>query len=283
MQFLQRRAVGRSPVRQQRRLPTWLWITATLVSLSAPAARDASAQEIRGRIIDSQNGAPVGLAAVFLLDSEREPLVAGAADRDGFYSVAVPGAGEYYLVVERLGYFENETPLFSVGSDTEYDVDIEMRPEPFRLDPLEVTVSNEELEDFLTLTFGQHPATLPGYRSIQGVRLEEAKLKAGDNTDLLRWLYIPVTHFGDVCIGVNRLLPLPARSSAERTNARAEEPNPNAQCGALYVDGYRCRNEHIEEINMDRIAVVVTTRGAVRLYTREFDWTFRPGGDVMGC
>jgi hypothetical protein len=164
-------------------------------------APDGSAQEVRGRIVDAENGAAVGLAAIFLLDAERNPMQAGAADIEGNYRVVIPGAGEYYLVVERLGYFENESPLFAVGAAGTYAVDFEMRPEPIRLDPLQVTVDNESLERFLTLRLGVHPATLRGYRSIQGVRLQEAKLKAKDNTDLLRWLYVPVSHGSSVCIG----------------------------------------------------------------------------------
>jgi hypothetical protein len=258
------------------------WTAAAVIACTLTGTQDVSGQEIRGRVVDSVNGAPVGLAVVIVLDSERRPLVMSAADADGYYRVALPGPGELYVVVERLGYFENETPLLSIASRGEYEVDIEMRPEPFRLDPLSVTVENEKLEDYLSLELGQHPATLPGYRSIQGLRLEEAKLKARDNSDLLRWLYIPVFHGRRVCIGTFGA-PLPPRTSSERTNARAEGPDPEAQCGALYVDGYRCPNEHIEEIDMDRIAVVVTLGSAVRLYTRRFDWTFRPGGGAPAC
>lgn len=243
---------------------------------------ELSAQTIRGRASDSESGAPVGLAAVFLLDRDRVPVRAGSTELDGRYQITIPEAGEYYLVVERLGYFENETPLLAVGSEGEYGVDFEMRPEPIRLDPLEVAVDNQKLEDFLTLSLGQHPATLPGYRAIQGARLEEAKLNAVDNTDLLRWLYVPVSHGRRVCIGTYGA-PLPPRTSAERTNARTEASDPEAQCGALYVNDYRCRNEHLEEIVMDRIAVVVTLHGSVHVYTRDFDWTFRPAGGAGAC
>jgi len=241
-----------------------------------------SAQDITGRIVDAQNGAPIGLAAIIVLDTDRKPVFTRAADVEGFYSLSLPRSGEYYLVVERLGYFENESPLLAVEASGSYGVDIEMRPEPFRLDPLEVTVDNERLEDFLTLTFGQHPASLPGYRAIQGIRLQEAKVKAVDNTDLLRWLYIPVSHGLKVCVNVYGG-GLPGRSTMDRINERSAELDLEAQCGALYVDGYRCRNEHIESIVMDRIAVVVTLSGSVHLYTREFDWTFRPGGGALAC
>jgi len=259
-------------------------ITLLLATVLLAGPRHAAAQEIRGRIVDAQNGAPVGLAIIFVLDAERELVERGAANVEGFYVIEPPGAGEYYLIIERLGYFENETPLLAVEAGGQYGVDIEMRPEPFRLDPLEVAVENEKLEDFLKLTFGVHPATIPGYRNIQGLRLEEAKLKAEDNTDLLRWLYIPVSHgLSGVCVGAFGGPDLPARSGWERQNARSETADPERQCGALYVDDHRCRNEHIEEIVMDRIAVVVTFFGAVHMYTRDFDWTFQPGGGGPAC
>lgn len=249
----------------------------------------AAAQEIRGRVIDSENGAPVGLAAIFVLDAERDPVVAGGADVEGFYSIQLPAAGEFIVIVERLGYFETESPLVAIPDDGVLSADFEMRPEPFRLDPLEVVVQNEELEDFLTLEFGVHPATIPGYRSIQGFRLAEAKLKAEDNTDLLRWLYIPISHGRAVCVGTFAAgggAELPKRMGYERVMAAQDVSNsvdPRLQCGQLILDGIPCRNEHIDEIPMDQIAVVVTVPGEVRLYTRTFDWTFKPGGAAGSC
>lgn len=257
-----------------------------LLMLAGPAA--AAAQVIEGRITDAENGAPVGLSAVVLLDAERRPVEMAAADVDGRYSITVPGEGAYYLFVERLGYFENESPLLGIEGEGPFRADFEMRPEPFRLDPLEVTVNNEELEDYLSLEFGVHPATLEGYRAIQGVRLAEAQAKARDNTDLLRWLYIPIIHGRQVCIGTfGAGSDLPPRMGYERTQAAADaqgQPvDPASSCGALYVDGIRCRNEHIEQIDRSRIGVVVVLPGVVRLYTRDFDWSFRPGGRTGAC
>lgn len=261
------------------------FIGATLAMCSCACAGTLEAQVISGRVIDSENGAGVGLAAIIVLDPDRTPLLMRAADAAGIFRVDLPGPGEYYLVMERLGYFGTESPLLAVQADRNYAVDFEMRPEPIRLDPLEVSVSNERLEDYLSLEFGVHPATLRGYRVIQGTRLAEAKLKAEDNTDLLRWLYIPVSHGERVCVGTFGA-PLPARMGYERTMARAEAAanvDPERQCGAIYVDGIRCRNDHLEEIDIDHIAVVVTLEGAVHLYTRQFEWAFRPGSATGAC
>lgn len=261
-----------------------LGLAATLLVV-APGAADA--QEIRGRVTDAENGAPVGLAAVIVLDAERQPIVMGGADVEGFYTIRLPQAGDYIVVVERLGYFENESPLVAIAEEMVLSADFEMRPEPFRLDPLEVVVQNEELEDFLTLEFGVHPATMPGYRSYQGVRLAEAKLKAVDNTDLLRWLYIPVSHGREVCVGTfGAGAELPERMGYDRVMAAQNASSASdlrRQCGSLSLDGVQCRNEHIDQIPMDQIAVVVTVPGEVRLYTRDFDWTFKPGGSAGSC
>ncbi len=109
-------------------------------------------------------------------------------------------------------------------------------------------------------------------------------MKADDNTDLLRWLYIPVTHgLGGVCVGTFGGPGMPPRGSWRRASPQPEPADGEPQCGSLHVDGYRCRNEHLESIDMNRIGVVVTFLGSVHMYTREFDWTFRPGGGAPSC
>ena len=251
-------------MRRERARPFAALALGWLLGAGAPL----HAQEIRGRVIDASSGAPVGLAGVFLLDADRDVVVGSATDTAGYYRIEAPAMGEYYLFVERLGYFENESPLLAVGSDGPFAVDLEMRPEPIPLDPLEVTVRNERLERFLTLDLGVNPNSLFGYRAIQGVRLQEAKLKARDNTDLLRWLYIPVSHGRRVCINAGGRA-LPERGGNRDMGER--------QCGKLRVDGFVVRNEHIESVDFDRIAVVVTLPGEVRLYTREFEWDYRSG------
>jgi len=251
-------------------------LPALLVFLSI--AQPTEAQEIRGRIFDAANGAPIGMAGVFLLDGEHNPVSRGSSDIAGFFVIKAPDVGEYYLYVQRIGYFENESPLISIAAKAEYALDIEMRPEPFRLDPIDVTVRNEELEQFLSLKWGVNPNSIFGYRAIQGIRLQEAKLKAVDTTDLLRWLYIPVSHGSSVCVGrldgaSRREIPWGTVDAVRVAAAAAERT-----CGGLFLDDYRYQNEHIESIDLDRIGVVVVTDGAVYLYTRDFKWNMRPGG-----
>ncbi len=244
-----------------------------VLHLASPAR--ASAQTIQGRVTDAQNGTPVSFAAVILLDRERSMLASEAADGTGAFRIALPGEGEYYLAVERLGYTEAESPLFRVGAEGEYAVDFELDPAPFELQGLEVRVDNERLVDHLRLVLGQNPNAISGFRVIQGARLAEAKAKAADNTDLLRRLYVPVSHGQNVCIGTDRMLPFRPRGSFDRHDPPEAQPILEPQCGALFLNDYRCRNELLEHIDREQIAVVVTFRGSVYLYTRDFDWTFR--------
>ncbi len=273
-------------------LPGSLTVAGAFGMLALSAA-GVDGQVIQGQLIDAVNGAPVGLAGVFILNADRDVLVGSASDTAGFYSIETPDPGEYYLHVQRIGYFENETPLFRADAGRTYSVDIEMRPEPFRIDPLSVTVRNEELDAFLTLELGENPNGLFGYRAHQGRSLQEAKLGARDNTEILRRLQIWVSHGRQVCISsvASGRASLPPRGGfapvrdpdtgalIDRRTGKVlwTDEGSDPSCGALYLDGYRVPNEQLEQVDMDAVAVVVTLPGSVRLFTRDFDWTMRPG------
>ena len=257
-------------------------------------ASEVGAQTVQGKLLDAENAEPVSMAGVFILSAGREVLVRSASDTAGFYSIDAPEAGQYYIHVQRIGYFENETPLFQAEAGRTYTVDIEMRPEPIRIDPLSVTVRNEELERFLTLEFGENPNALFGYRAHQGAILQEAKLRAKDNTDVLRRLNVMVSHGRQICINALPGFTMPSLrtqtgsllmgESAEelgRLASEVQETVDGGGCGTLFLDGNLMPNEQLEQLDMESIAVVVTLPNSVRLYTRSFDWTMRPGGGEL--
>lgn len=248
----------------------WMVAGATVLAV----APGAPAQTVAGTVFDAGNERPVPMAAVYLLDSGRRPITLAIADSVGRYRLEVPDSAAYYLFAQRLGYFEVESPLVIISSRRDYDLDLELRPEPLALDPLEVTVRNEAFVGWWRLEYGVNPATIPGFRLIQGTPLEEARLRGADNTETLRFLYIPVTHGQKVCIGFT---PRPERGGWHRAPPNPAEV-PKAQpesCGRLYVDGRWLPNEHIESIDMASIGVIATFPGVVHMYTRGFDWTFR--------
>ena len=259
-------------------------------------ASPLGAQTVSGRVLDTSTGQPVVMAGVHLFDTDRDQVSMAIADSLGRYLLEVPESGEYFLFVQRLGYFETVSPLLEISTARSYGVDLELRPEPIALDPFAVTVRNEEAYRWWRLRFGINPAEVFGFRMYQGARLEEAKLRGADNTETLRFLYIPVSHGQRVCVATT---PRPARGGFHRTaeaSAVFEDFRPDGagvlsesggggspsladlddSCGSLYVDDLRVPNEHIESIDMADIAVVMTLPGAVFLYNRDFDWSFRP-------
>lgn len=266
---------------------------ATLFAFAAPA----DAQQIRGRVIDASNESPVHLAGVWLLDGDRGQVALAMADSVGRYFLTVPDSGEYYIVAERFGYFLTESPLFAISGERDYDLDLELRPEPIRVGGLDVTVRNEEVVDWLVLEYGRNPAEFFGFRVLQGERLQQAKMRGEFNpTETLRWLYIPVWH--GRCVSINPYpraehpgLMLRPRISAfgpgaapagtvsrEQQAAEAQAAaTASEECtsGGLYVDDRRIPNEHIDSIDLSTIAVVVTLPNLVRMYTYGFDWSFR--------
>lgn len=159
----------------------------------------------------------------------------------------------------------------------------------FRLDPLRVSVRNEELEEYLTREIGENPNGVFGYRVIQGLALEEVKAGAEDNTEVLRRLFIPVHHGRQVCVRWGGFAPRPSptalggTSDPNGTPASEREPDTNFPCGRLYVNGYECPAELLERLDPDHIAVVVTLGGNVHLYRRDFEWTFRPAPGTGAC
>lgn len=255
------------------------------------AAPSAEAQTLTGRVLDASNEEPVSLAGIYLVDRERDPVATAMADSAGRYVLLAPSGGEYILLVQRFGYVDVESPLFAIEDGGGYALDFELRPEPLGLNAITVTVRNEELIDWLRLEMGVNPASVFGFRVLQGSRLAEAKLKGKDKpTETLRWLYIPVSH-GLECVAVNSIprprsvssfrgarvsqAPAPGQAPSGTSSFEDRLRNPTRGCGSLYVNDRQVPNEQIETIDMGQVALVVTLPGLVKMYTYDFDWTFR--------
>lgn len=167
---------------------------AVLALLALAPAGGADAQVIRGTVTEEGSGAPVTLAGVLLLSAARVVVSSALADSRGRYVLTVPKGGEYILRVQRLGYFGTESPMVSVNGDRSYDVDMTVRPEPIRIEGLEVEVQAQRRNSwakerlrYMNPRWGDgNPAEGYGFRLITGMRLEAAKMRSKDALDLLR-------------------------------------------------------------------------------------------------
>ena len=84
--------------------PAGIAALAAVCALSA-ASRDIAAQTIRGRLVDVADSAPITGAMMSLLDGT-DSVVARILTRDGtgYFELTAPGAGEYRVRAERIGY-----------------------------------------------------------------------------------------------------------------------------------------------------------------------------------
>jgi Carboxypeptidase regulatory-like domain len=91
--------------------------TTLLVSaLLAPAIPIASAQTIRGTVLDSLTGIPVSDALVVLIDDDGTPLARGLSLDAGTYAIAAPGPGRYAIRTKRIGYRAVESAPFEIAA-----------------------------------------------------------------------------------------------------------------------------------------------------------------------
>lgn len=270
----------------------WIGTVAVGVAAALVGPTPSSGQTVRGTVIDGSNDRPVPIAGIYLLDRDREAVSVAMADSLGRYVLSVPESGEYFLVAQRFGYQDMESPLLAISDSDDYTLELELRPEPLGLGKVTVTVRNEEAIDWLKRELGTNPAALFGFRLLQGDRLTEAKVRARFKpTETLRWLYIPVSH-GLECVAINSFpraasvgyrgprrsalgSPGSAPSGTVSMGRLRDEFERRPRCGSLMVDDRTVPNEQIESIDMSSIAVVVTLPGMVRMYTYDFDWSFR--------
>jgi hypothetical protein len=84
--------------------------------LSLLVAAPASAQLVRGSVVDSATSHTIGDFTVQLLDSTGTGVAAALAQADGRFSLRAPVPGRYSLRVLRIGFRRTETPPFQVGA-----------------------------------------------------------------------------------------------------------------------------------------------------------------------
>ncbi len=99
----------------------------------------ALGQTVEGRVIDPDGAAISGASIAFRLES-RKLIARVASDEGGFFRVGSVDSGEYFVVVERLGYQTTTTPLSLREGDT-IAVELRMAVEAIPLEPIVVTAS----------------------------------------------------------------------------------------------------------------------------------------------
>jgi hypothetical protein len=166
------------------------WLGLALVLGAAPAAPPAVAQDLTGRVLEEGTDTPVPMAGVYLLDRRGRVVRRTLADGLGRFSLEVPRTADYYLRVEGFGYRTLTSLLLRIPEDRAYELDLEVRPEPVMIDPLEVTVRNDVAVRQVRRLLGSNPAALGG-KVLLGRELDRLKRQDRDLVYLLRYANLP--------------------------------------------------------------------------------------------
>ena len=109
------------------------------VALSPLAPREASAQVIRGVVVDSASQQPLTAVLVSLADSAHRNLQRLLADADGEFRFSVPRPGRYSIRAERLGMATATVEQIDVAADQTVSLRIALAHLPIALDGLQAS------------------------------------------------------------------------------------------------------------------------------------------------
>jgi hypothetical protein len=137
----------------KRRLwPLVLSLTALGIGLAGLAA-SASAQSVRGQVLEDSLGTAIAGARVDLLDLGGHTVQRGGTAQDGTFRLTAPRPGPYRLNVRRLGYAPRMTPPLDLTLSDTLAVAVRLRTAALSLAPVIVvgragalTVFNPYLE-----------------------------------------------------------------------------------------------------------------------------------------
>lgn len=124
-------------------LSTRLPATVTALLL---AASPAAGQVIRGSVVDSASGKPVGGAHVVVSVATGTTVGDTATGKDGLFTFHLPAAGDYVLRVTRPGYAARMTEPITVDSRFVAAVELRLAARPVALDTLTVVAQKVTVE-----------------------------------------------------------------------------------------------------------------------------------------
>jgi carboxypeptidase family protein len=163
-----------------------LAVVAALVLGSSPAM----AQMLRGTVLDSSSGKPVGGAQVVVFSAAGVRMGDAVTLADGQFTFHLPAAGEYRLRASRLGYETTITETIAVASTSESIVSLLLAPRPLSLDTLTVVAPGaaHRLPSLEEVGFYRRQRTLVGYFLTRAQIEKYSKYSHYYMTDVLRHL-----------------------------------------------------------------------------------------------
>ena len=130
--------------------PAWLgsgkalvglgWLFAAVL-IALVTAQDASAQRIRGRLLDLKTETPLEYGLLTLRNADSVPVGATLSNEKGNWLFELPGPGVYYLEADRMGYEPWVAGPLEVAAEDDLTSVYHLWPKPIEMDPIEVSVA----------------------------------------------------------------------------------------------------------------------------------------------
>lgn len=162
---------------------------AVAVAVLSAVPTTVHAQSVQGRITEEGVGRSLPGVDIRLLDAARELVVRAASDELGMYLIEAPEAGNYYVVVDLIGYRRLETPLVALQAGVAMNVSFEMPSDAIELEGLRVEADRlEEIKRDVAM-FGVRVDDL-GERFVDAETIAKRPM-ASDFGLVLQWQSIP--------------------------------------------------------------------------------------------
>jgi hypothetical protein len=120
----------------------------------------ASAQQIRGAVIDATSGRPVDRAVLVMLDADSAVRASTFSAADGSFLLNAPINRDVRVRVQRMGYQTHRSDAVVLARNESVDWRIELRSDPVALEGITATApTHPNLERFMTNResgFGQY-------------------------------------------------------------------------------------------------------------------------------
>lgn len=107
--------------------------------LAVVLALPASAQRLRGRLLDLESNEPLAAGLVTLLKSDGTSIITAVTDAQGHWLLDAPGSGSYYVTAKRIGYQPWLAGPVDVKAGDDLNSIFHLRRRPVMLDPVEVS------------------------------------------------------------------------------------------------------------------------------------------------
>lgn len=105
-----------------------------------------AAQTVRGVVSERATYEPIEGATVILIDSSADTVARTLTEERGFFSLAAPGSGDYYLIASALGYGPVRSDAVTLEDDGVHIVELDMAARPIAVEGVLVETEGGEPE-----------------------------------------------------------------------------------------------------------------------------------------